>query len=38
MKWIIILMFLLYFATMIFLVYIRLRPALKQEKKDEKDT
>ncbi len=37
MKWIIILMFVLYLATMIFLVYIRLRPALKQEKEDEKD-
>jgi hypothetical protein len=36
MKWLIILMFLLYVGTMVFLVYMRLRPALKKGKQQER--
>ena len=32
MKWVILLMFLVYVGTMFFLIYMRLRPALKGKK------
>ncbi|MDQ7055395.1 MAG: hypothetical protein Q9M89_02410 [Persephonella sp.] len=32
MKWLIFLMFLIYVGTMIFLVYMRIKPALKKKK------
>ncbi len=35
MKWIIILMFVLYVGTMAFLVYMRIKPALKKKKEDD---
>ncbi len=34
MKWLILIMFLIYFGTMVFLVYMRLRPAIKKKNKD----
>ncbi|SNZ09445.1 hypothetical protein SAMN06265182_1528 [Persephonella hydrogeniphila] len=35
MKWLIVLMFLIYVGTMVFLIYMRLRPALKKRKEQE---